>query len=169
MISTTLLYTTSPKYAWISSYKFMKSWHFHLTLREIFSSFGQVFIPTSWHFFTWLCDDFFKMANMKVIEDVSSFPKHPRAWIYHTWARRFKDLKLDIHSWFTRQICDEQGTKILTMLHNLHFAGLLTWKSIHNQMFTQLIEPLSKWFKYCPLHLSIFGTKAPLPFLQSSL
>ena len=105
MRSKTFLYITSPRNAWISSYKFMKSWHFHLTLREIFSSFGQVFVPTSWPIFSKCQFNLTKVVNMKFLEGVSSFRKHPRAWIYHIWARRYKDLKLNIHSWITSHFC----------------------------------------------------------------
>ena len=49
------------------------------TLREVFSSFGQVFIPTSWPILIKFQFDLTKVVNMKVVEGVYSFPKHPRA------------------------------------------------------------------------------------------
>ena len=99
MISTTLLYITSPRSAWISSYKFMNSWHFHLTLREIFNRFWSGFYPNFLEFFhivpRWFCQN----GQHESYRWCFKFRKHPREQIYHTWAMRFKGLKLAIHLW----------------------------------------------------------------------
>ena len=47
------------------------------------TSFDQFFVQTSWPFFTNIPIDLAKVVNMKVVYNASSFPKCPRAQIYH--------------------------------------------------------------------------------------
>lgn len=48
-----------------------------------------------------------KAPNMKVIEDGHRFPKRPRAWNYHIWAKSFEELKLALQIWISGHFHDK--------------------------------------------------------------
>ena len=79
-------------------YEPMKSWHYCPTLREIFNRFWSGFYPNFLALFhivpRWFCQN--------------GQHESYRGWIYHTWARRFKGLKLDIHSWIASHFVEGQ-------------------------------------------------------------
>ena len=121
------------------------------TLREIFSSFGQVFIPTSWLIFNKLQFDLTKMVNTKVVEGVSRFPKHPREWIYHIWAKIFKGLKLGIHCWIASHFCWKTHNPIgmiccIILCYRAPFLKISSWFNAYTLSWaiTQVFKPLSK-------------------------
>ena len=84
---------------------------FYPTLEIFFTSFDHIFLPTSWPCFTKFPFDLAKTHNMKVVDNVSRFPKCPRTQFYHAWARIFEDMKLDIHSWNFKSFYEELKTK----------------------------------------------------------
>ena len=165
----------------------MKSWHFYLTLREIFNRFWSVFISTSWPIFTHLLIDLAKMINMKVIDNVSSFPKCPRAQIYHAWARRFEEMKLGIHSWNTSHFVMNMRSNLHAMLHNPILqaskpSNLSIIRRLHMLLsyyssvwaIVQMIFPFMAQRRHCHLHKASFMqcqlalSFAPVPFALAS-
>ena len=92
---------------------------FTKTLSEIFNKFGQIFIPTSWKFFTKFQVDFDKLVNMKVVDNVSRFPKCPRTWRYHALARSFEEKKMASQTWILGHFVMNLMIQTSSMLHNI--------------------------------------------------
>ena len=52
-------------------------------LEKKFTSFDQIIVLTSWPIFTKIPIDLAKTHNIKVVDNVSSFPKCQRTQFYH--------------------------------------------------------------------------------------
>ena len=62
---------------------------------------------------------------MKIVDLDSRFPKCPRTHFYHTWACRFEDMKLGMHSWISSHFVKNSRAKLITLSCNLTFQAML--------------------------------------------